>query len=283
MRGSIFYLLLIVLILGFPLQKVSAGVLDGVKDTRHNLIAPESETDNACIVCHTGDLPWSDSATLLEKTLEVKASPENKNVSENPENADNLTNDFIQSPLWNPIEMKDSKYRAIQSVPLDEHPYNHPTGSSLICLSCHDGALGGDMHGINVDNPRIGASAQPAWNGMAGPLGAPPLSRVDHPVSIIYPRKPDGVFVPHNATVTRSRYWALPNRHETGLTLPTAGTSSYLDLPKSDVSNAAQLSTLVRTTDGLMECDSCHNPHSEKVSPFLRVPSKTLCLVCHDR
>lgn len=277
MRGRTFYLLLITLTLVYPLQSARAGALEGVKDTRHNLLAPETEHDNTCVVCHTGELPWSTSEVLPEKVSEEKMS------SENSEDAVDSKDNMFQSPLWNPGEMKDSKYRAIQTAPLDEHPYNHPTGSSLICLSCHDGALGGDMHGINVDNPRVGASAQPAWNGMAGPLGAPPLSRVDHPVSIIYPRKPDGVFVPHNATVTRSRYWALPDRHEKGLTLPTGGTSSYLDLPKGEISNATQLSTLVRTTEGLMECDSCHNPHSEKVRPFLRVPSKTLCLVCHDR
>lgn len=275
MRRRAFYLLLVILSFSIQISKIKASPLEGVNSTRHNLTVPEAKNGNTCIVCHTGDLPWSAS----EAALEEMSDKEKK--SENQEGAEQSA--LPQNPLWNRAEMKDSQYRAIQTAPLGEHPYNHPTGSSLICLSCHDGALGGDMHGINVDNPRIGASAKPAWNGMAGPLGAPPLSRVDHPVSIIYPRKPNGAFVPHNATITRSRYWALPDRHEEGLTLPTSDTSSYLDLPKSEISNPAHLSSLVRTTGGLMECDSCHNPHSEKVRPFLRVPSKTLCLVCHDR
>ncbi len=281
MRERAFYLLLAVFSLSLQASKINASPLEGVKSTRHNLIAPEAVDGNACIVCHTGDLPWSASKAQPEKISKEQELPENlegaSGLKRSP--ADMLP----QSPLWSRVEMKDSKYLAIQTAPLDEHPYNHPTGSSLICLSCHDGALGGDMHGINVDNPRIGASALPAWKGMAGPLGAPPLSRVDHPVSIVYPRKPNGSFAPHNATITRTRYWALPDRQAEGLTLPTAATSSYLDLPKSEISNPAHLSGLVRTTGGLMECDSCHNPHSEKVRPFLRVPSKTLCLVCHDR
>ncbi len=281
MRGRTFYLLLIVLSLACQPKQLAASPLEAVSNTRHNLVAPEAASGNACIVCHTGKLPWSTSEALPEPSSDSQESSESH--EESADLKDKLLDAPLQSPLWNRVEMEDLRYSAIQTVPLDEHPYNHPTGSSLICLSCHDGALGGDMHGINVDNPRVGASAKPAWNGMAGPLGSPPLSRVDHPVSIIYPRKPNGTFVPHNATVTRSRYWALPDRHAEGLTLPTAGTSSYLDLPKGEISNAAHLSSLVRTTGGLMECDSCHNPHSEKVRPFLRVPSKTLCLVCHDR
>ncbi|MFQ5949993.1 MAG: cytochrome c3 family protein, partial [Nitrospiria bacterium] len=184
-------------------------------------------------------------------------------------------------PLWNSDGAK--PYNVAAKLPLDKHPYNHPSGSSLICLSCHDGALGKDMHGINVDNPRIGAAGNIPWKGSVDARGTPPLSRVDHPISIRYPRKPSGVFVPVNPTVTRSRYWALPDRDVDGFTLPTSATSSYLDLPREEVSSPEFLSTLVRTTSGMMECDSCHNPHSEVIRPFLRVPSATLCLVCHDR
>jgi len=83
--------------------------------------------------------------------------------------------------------------------------------------------------------------------------------------------------------VTLSRYWALPDRHADGLTLPTAGASSYLDLPEGKISSPEMLSGLVRTSSGMVQCDSCHNPHSEKIRPFLRLPSATLCLVCHNR
>lgn len=236
--------------------------MEEVYETRHNLAVPMSEASNACTVCHIESIPWQSSERDKQATSHQKALP---------------------PPLWDQKRISFSPYRTIQTLPLDEHPYNHPTGSSMVCLSCHDGALGTDMHGINVGDPRVGASTELPWKGASGPRLAPPLSRVDHPISILYPRKPNGQFVPMNPTVTRSRYWALPDRHENGLTLPTTATSSYLDLPQGALSSAEHMSTLVRTTGGMMECDSCHNPHSEKIRPFLRVPSKILCLVCHDR
>ncbi|MFQ5543463.1 MAG: cytochrome c3 family protein, partial [Nitrospiria bacterium] len=247
----------------FSQMEVEATPLDEVTKTRHNLLAPSRTQESACTPCHTESIPWASSSSGRQKgkgPLKAVAPP----------------------PLWSG-RISASPYRATQDVPLSEQPYNHPTNSSLVCLGCHDGALGTDMHGINVDSPRVGASPSAPWKGMAGAREASPLSRVDHPISIPYPRNAEGRFVPLNPTVTRSRYWALPDRDAEGLNLPTTATSSYLDLPNAAVSSPEHLSALVRTTMGKVECDSCHNPHSESVRPFLRVPSKTLCLVCHDR
>ncbi len=245
---------------------IEASPLEAVNQTRHNLIAaPMAEGTNSCTICHTDGLPGQthvddQSEAPKEKAVKVVQPP----------------------PLWDKSH-SETTYTTQQTLPLKEHPYNHPTGPSLVCLSCHDGALGTDMHGINVDNPRIGATANVPFNGMSGVRGAPPLSRVDHPISIRYPRRPDGRFTPLNPTVTRSRYWALPDQQANGLVLPTSNTSSYLDLPQENLSSVDHLSTLVRTTGGMLECDSCHNPHNESVRPFLRAPAATLCLVCHDR
>lgn len=240
-----------------------ASPLEEVFQTGHNLIAPSAKDGNSCTVCHTDDIPWQTNN---------KDVPEKKAVKV-----------VMPPPLWDQGRSAISPYRTIQSLPRDEHPYNHPTGTSMVCLSCHDGALGTDMHGVNVGDPRVGAAADLPFDGMSGKRGAPALSRVDHPISIPYPRKPNGKFKPLNPTVTQFRYWALPDRQADGLVLPTSGTSEYLDLPAGAVSSSEHLSSLVRTTDGMLECDSCHNPHSESVRPFLRVPSATLCLVCHDR
>jgi len=243
--------------------RLFASPLEEVLQTGHNLIAPTAEGGNSCTVCHTDEIPWQmkkDGASG-KKAAKVVTPP----------------------PLWDQRRSAISPYRAMQRLPRGEHPYNHPTGPSMVCLSCHDGALGTDMHGINVDDPRVGAAANVPFDGMSGKRGAPPLSRVDHPISIPYPRKPNGKFAPLNPTVTQFRYWALPDRQADGLVLPTSGTSEYLDLPVGTVSSSEHLSSLVRTTGGMLECDSCHNPHSENVRPFLRVPSATLCLVCHDR
>ena len=265
-NSQVFFFLVL---LGVMMTEVWASPLEEVNHTRHNLLGPSAKGLETCTVCHTDAIPWQSTTEVGSKKL-----PESASVP----------------PLWDSGSASVSPFRATQTVPLREQPYNHPTGPSMVCLSCHDGALGTDMHGINVGNPRVGASANAPWNGIrsprwnrtSGPRESPALSRVDHPISILYPRKPNGVFVPQNPTVTRSRYWALPDRSAGGLTLPTSETSSYLDLPKGTTS-VEHLSALVRTTAGKMECDSCHDPHSESVRPFLRVPSKTLCLVCHDR
>ncbi|MFQ5543835.1 MAG: cytochrome c3 family protein [Nitrospiria bacterium] len=245
----------------FCQMRAEASPLDEVNNTRHNLLVPSGEEGRSCTPCHTESIPWAPFGDQKRKDQIKPVFP---------------------PPLWSG-KISSSPYRATQDIPLNEHPYNHPTGSSLVCLGCHDGALGTDMHGINVDTARVGASPSAPWKGMAGAREAPPLSRVDHPISIPYPRNAEGRFIPLNPTVTRSRYWALPDRDAEGLNLPTAATSSYLDLPTMAVSSPEHLSALVRTTQGKVECDSCHNPHSESVRPFLRVPSKTLCLVCHDR
>jgi predicted CXXCH cytochrome family protein len=270
-RKSTWILFLMVWILNASDQS-NASPLEELAQSRHNLLVPSLSPSNSCTVCHTDAVPWQ---ATDKKEPEASAAPETdaaKIPSPKRETA---------PPLW--VSKGAKPYNITANLSHEKQPYNHPTGSSFTCLACHDGALGKDMHGINVDQPRLGAEANVPWNGTVGQRGAPPLSRVDHPISIPYPRKPNGRFVPESPTVTLSRYWTLPDQHADGLTLPTAGTSSYLDLPTENVSSPEVLSGLVRTTSGMVQCDSCHNPHSEKIRPFLRVPSATLCLVCHDR
>ena len=245
------------------LTALNASPLDEVIRSRHNLALPSLPASTSCTICHIHPIPGS-SATPNPESAEAETSAKK---TPNP-------------PLWSSRE--ETPYRLTAAASPRNHPYNQPTGSSLTCLACHDGALAKDMHGINVDTARIGAEASVPWEGLSR-REAPPLSRVDHPISIPYPRKPNGMFVPENPSVTYARYWAIPDLRPEGYILPEAGTSSYLDLPKEKVSSPEILSNLVRTTSGRVECDSCHNPHSEKIRPFLRVPSASLCLVCHDR
>jgi len=265
MRKPVQILFLMILAVNTTIAS-DASPIDEVLQSRHNLLVPSVSGSNSCTVCHTDAIPWQPVAGEAASNPAAGTSP----AAQAP-----------VPPLWIPKGAK--PYNVASTIPSEKQPYNHPTGSSLTCLACHDGALGKDMHGINVDQPRLGAEANVPWDGTIGQRGAPPLSRVDHPISITYPRKPNGQFIPENPTVTLSRYWTLPDRHADGLTLPATGASSYLDLPESKVSSPEVLSSLVRTTSGMVQCDSCHNPHSEKIRPFLRVPSATLCLVCHNR
>jgi len=150
---------------------------------------------------------------------------------------------------------------------------NQPTGSSLDCLACHDGAVGTDMHGIlpakGVDAALIPSSAS--------------LGRLDHPISVSYPRRSDGTFFPPNPTSTYARYWSIPDKDGQKITLPTGPTSNYFSVPEASALGEEYNPSLVRTTRGTVQCDSCHNPHDPRFRPFLRTTPQSLCLVCHDR
>jgi hypothetical protein len=222
LRRSVQIFFLIALVLTIYIRS-NASPLDEVIQSRHNLLVPSLSNSNSCTICHTDAVPWQ--AATQKKEPQNTTAPEGTAA---PEAAPVQPKEVSAPPLWVP---KGAKPYNLAATPSGGQPYNHPTGSSLTCLACHDGALGKDMHGINVDQPRLWAEANVPWNGTAGQRGAPPLSRVDHPISVLYPRKPNGMFVPLNPSVTFSRYWALPDRHSEGLTLPTAGTSSYLNLP----------------------------------------------------
>jgi predicted CXXCH cytochrome family protein len=39
----------------------------------------------------------------------------------------------------------------------------------------------------------------------------------------------------------------------------------------------------VRSRDGKVACESCHNPHSDRYPPYLRSMPPDLCLVCHNK
>lgn len=129
-----------------------------------------------------------------------------------------------------------------------------PSDPAMACLVCHDGVLGADIHGRN---PVTGKS-------------------IDHPVNVYYPRKTDGRFAPSLPLPNEFRYWSVPDKTESGVSLPTGPTSSYFHS-----NNPAVLD--VRTYDGKVGCGSCHNPHTAQFPAYLRENPKTLCLVCHIR
>ncbi|HLG22799.1 MAG TPA: cytochrome c3 family protein [Candidatus Manganitrophaceae bacterium] len=254
-------ILFLFLFLGSP-SLSTPSPLDDIQASRHNLTASSSpDAPKACVVCHTEAIPGPPPTAAPEGKLNLEPAR--------------------ISPLW--ISNEARPYTVTASLSREKQPYNRPTGSSFDCLACHDGVLGKDTHGVNVAEPRLGAKAGDPHGRTMGRLGADPLSRVDHPISIPYPVKPNGQFGPETPTVTVSRYWPIPDRRPDGFVLPDSGASAYLDLPTKGSISFENLTTLVRTTSGMVQCDSCHNPHSEKIRPFLRVPSASLCLVCHDR
>jgi predicted CXXCH cytochrome family protein len=134
-------------------------------------------------------------------------------------------------------------------------------GSSTACLGCHDGVLGQEVH-------RIGTEDAPVF---------------DHPYDVIYPRRANGRFVPERPLVNQYRYWSIPDVHNGELVLPTGPTSGRLVVPANEGTAATTGTRVVRTLDGRVQCDSCHDPHDNGSAPFLRASAQDLCLICHDR
>jgi len=182
-------------------------------------------------------------------------------------------------PVWdpdNPTRIFPSQH--FEKPPLGKGtPDDKPFGPSYDCLTCHDGILGNNVH-------QLGFSGE-APTGNPASVEALRTGRrtTDHPDSITYPRLPDGRLDSDRPDPKLSRYFSIPDRDEKGLVIPTGPKSAALNLQNIDPNDPAAVSTLVRTFMGVIHCDSCHNPHTNDIRPFLRVPHKTLCLVCHDR
>ena len=156
-------------------------------------------------------------------------------------------------------------------------PDTRPFGPSFDCLTCHDGVLGSNVH-------QLGFSGSGPTNDPGTVKALQTGMRItDHPDSILYPREPNGRLSSASTDPKLKRYWSIPDRDENGVTLPTGPKSTSLNLQNVDPTDPASASTLVRTFMGVIHCDTCHNPHNNDTRPFLRVPHKTLCLVCHDR
>jgi len=133
-----------------------------------------------------------------------------------------------------------------------------PTGNSVSCLSCHDGTVGLD----EILNPPNGYTGEgPAANPIeacglchsgGNPRGGldfegvwfkPEDLRDQHPISILY----------------------APGRD--------LGFNSAAEI------QAAGL----KLFDGKVQCMTCHEPHSQRFRPFLRIPNtgQNFCMVCH--
>ena len=184
------------------------------------------------------------------------------------------------APMWAPgesirsyeilhiVQARQSKARSLEAKPF---------GPSFNCLTCHDGILGNNVHpsGLSGTSPGGGATQEQPLQSEVRPS--------DHPNTVSYPRKPNGTMTGEGVDPRLGRYWSIPDRNENGVVLPTGPQSAALDLKNIDLETANASSKLVRTFMGVIHCDTCHNPHLDEVKPFLRVPEKTLCLVCHDR
>lgn len=140
--------------------------------------------------------------------------------------------------LWN-RELPAATYTLYASTTL-QSVLNQPTGSSRLCLSCHDGTIALDS--LRVP-PKGGALSVPVLSG-ANLLGTN-LSG-SHPISFTY----DTILATRN-----------PELADPGSLPPTVRLDSQKQL----------------------QCTSCHDPHEDKQTNFLRMDNRggALCTSCH--
>ena len=295
-------------LLGAPLPAGLAGnPFNEVEQTPHNIMPPSSSytLKELCLVCH------------VDGKISLPGLPQPPEEEELPA----FVTEREQRPAWEPGTAV-KNFTLPQNWPVPEHlSPDRPFGSSADCLGCHDGAFAEDVH--RGDGRMDDFSCVPLcklFDRLEAALGTNPNRKSaipDHPISMIYPRMPDGRLQFKEPTTGQRRYFAIADLQDDQLVLPTGATSKfYAGTPGSPQAVApaigqgnggqngngarsaaassgvgggagepdpAESFRLVHTTFGVIHCDSCHNAHSELHAGFLRDKSPQLCLLCHDR
>lgn len=151
-------------------------------------------------------------------------------------------NSAPSAPLWN-RQAQGSSYTPYTSSTAKANA-GQPTGSSLLCLSCHDGtiALGNVLSRTTPIAMAGGVTTMPTTS--PSRLGTD-LSG-DHPISIAY--------------------------------------TSTLAATRGELADPSTLTGAVRLDfTGQMQCSACHDAHNDSYGKFLVMPNQAsaLCQVCH--
>ena len=197
---------------------VNAGTIIGSK---HDFSNTGWSGGEICIVCHT------------------------------PHNADTTVTD---APLWN-HELTQTVFDLYDSPTFDgSSTITQPTGSSKLCLSCHDGTVALDSFGGTTGSTYLQPN-NPAYLGTS-------LAN-DHPISFLYTddlATTDGALYPPSSTDV------------------TIGTG--------DDSKTGTLQNVMLFNNQL-QCASCHDVHNKFTDGdyLLRITNvgSQICLTCHDK
>jgi predicted CXXCH cytochrome family protein len=169
-----------------------------------------------------------------------------------PHSGLNGTGGVTQTPLW------DQKLSTVQTYTLYSATTNQTNGfltpgsNSTLCLSCHDGTVGGST-GISPGHLLPYGTIPVTGNWYSGDMLGTDLSTM-HPFNFVLP------------LVAAPDLWPS-----------LTGTS-----PSTHDATGA-----VRLSNGNVECGSCHNPHVQNTDPsgyFLVINNTNgaLCLACHS-
>ncbi len=225
-----------------------------IVDTPHNLSATgtsvirASTEEQICIFCHT------------------------------PHNSSPI------QPLWNRY-MPVAAYSVYTSNSLDAQP-GQPTGSSKMCLSCHDGtiAVGSVISRDQVIQMASGITTLPPGSSNLGT----DLSD-DHPISFPFdstllgkdPHLADPLSLPPEIQLDANREVQCTTCHNAHSN--TFGKFLVMNNDSSTLCNSChQISTT--TIQPHQDCISCHQTHTAPSGPYLMQGDRitTTCLKCHD-
>ena len=161
-------------------------------------------------------------------------------------------------PLWN-REAPTGPYRMYDSGSIDMIADPQPTGISLMCLSCHDGTMGLDEV-VNHPNDYAGQ-----------PLGEPIETCA---TDCHNGGNPDGGFNWENVWLDPDK---LRDHHPISILYDPSRDPDFNSVASVEAAG-------LRLFDGKVQCASCHDPHSQQFSPFLRVANSgsSICFVCHN-
>ena len=166
------------------------------------------------------------------------------------------------APAWdkqNPTKTFETNH--VAPLPIGKStPDTKPFGPSFDCLTCHDGVLGNNIHQLGFSGPVATYNPNAVEALQAG------LQTPDHPDSIRYPRQPDGRLASDWPDPKLKRYWSIPDRDDSGVTLPTGPRSAALNLQSIDPNDPAAAASLVRTFKGVIHCDSCQDRKSTRLN-----------------
>jgi predicted CXXCH cytochrome family protein len=187
-------------------------------------------------------------------------------------------------PLWNRA-IPTEAYTIYTSRALEARP-GQPTGTSKMCLSCHDGtiALGSIISRTTPIVMSGGVTTMPEGPGRLGT----DLSD-DHPISFRYdtslaikdPKVKDPALLPAQVRLDFNAELQCTSCHDAH----NNSLGNFLVMP-NDASQLCtschQMGTTSVSSHG--QCSACHQPHSSPSGPYLlkaRNATKT-CLACHD-
>ena len=200
-----------------------AGTIVG---TAHDMSGSGFSGGEICVVCHT---------------------PHNSDTS------------VTQAPLWNHA-VTTTTFTMYSSGTLDATIDNQPTGTSKLCLSCHDGVTAIDSFGGNTGTTVI--------NNVNKAIGINGDMTNDHPISITFDTALSGVD---------------PGLHDPATRSVTIGEGG-------DKTRTGTVASLM-LSGGKVQCTSCHDVHNNFVGPgtnnqpFLKVSKagSQICLTCHNK